>query len=201
MSEKPRTKTQTFDHSMPSISEIQTEIERVRYRKRYWKSLKSILATLITAASVAVLISMLWMPVLEIYGPSMAPTLQEGDIVAAVKNSQFETGDVIAFYYNNKILVKRVMAGPGDWIDLREDGTVYVNGEEIDEPYLQEKAYGNPDIEFPYQVPEGRWFVMGDHRSVSKDSRNSEIGPIAKEDIVGKLVFRLWPNPGTTGAD
>ncbi|UNT97277.1 signal peptidase I [Allobaculum mucilyticum] len=201
MSEKPRTKTQTSDHTMPSISEIQSEIERVRYRKRYWKSLKSILATLITAAAVAVLISMLWMPVLEIYGPSMAPTLQEGDIVAAVKNSQFETGDVVAFYYNNKILVKRVMAGPGDWIDLREDGTVYVNGEEIDEPYLQEKAYGNPDIEFPYQVPEGRWFVMGDHRSVSKDSRNSEIGPIAKEDIVGKLVFRLWPNPGTTGAD
>lgn len=201
MSEKPRTKTQTSDHTMPSISEIQSEIERVRYRKRYWKSLKSILATLITAAAVAVLISMLWMPVLEIYGPSMAPTLQEGDIVAAVKNSQFETGDVVAFYYNNKILVKRVMAGPGDWIDLREDGTVYVNGEEIDEPYLQEKAYGNPDIEFPYQVPKGRWFVMGDHRSVSKDSRNSEIGPIAKEDIVGKLVFRLWPNPGTTGAD
>lgn len=201
MSEKPRTKTQTSDHTMPSISEIQSEIERVRYRKRYWKSLKSILATLITAAAVAVLISMLWMPVLEIYGPSMAPTLQEGDIVAAVKNSQFETGDVVAFYYNNKILVKRVMAGPGDWIDLREDGTVYVNGEEIDEPYLQEKAYGNPDIEFPYQVPEGRWFVMGDHRSVSKDSRNSEIGPIAKEDIVGKIVFRLWPNPGTTGAD
>lgn len=201
MSEKPRTKTQTFDHTMPSISEIQSEIERVRYRKRYWKSLKSILATLITAAAVAVLISMLWMPVLEIYGPSMAPALQEGDIVAAVKNSQFETGDVVAFYYNNKILVKRVMAGPGDWIDLREDGTVYVNGEEIDEPYLQEKAYGNPDIEFPYQVPEGRWFVMGDHRSVSKDSRNSEIGPIAKEDIVGKIVFRLWPNPGTTGAD
>ncbi len=201
MSEKPRTKTQTSDHTMPSISEIQSEIERVRYRKRYWKSLKSILATLITAAAVAVLISMLWMPVLEIYGPSMAPTLQEGDIVAAVKNSQFETGNVVAFYYNNKILVKRVMAGPGDWIDLREDGTVYVNGEEIDEPYLQEKAYGNPDIEFPYQVPEGRWFVMGDHRSVSKDSRNSEIGPIAKEDIVGKLVFRLWPNPGTTGAD
>lgn len=201
MSEKPRTKTQTSDHTMPSISEIQSEIERVRYRKRYWKSLKSILATLITAAAVAVLISMLWMPVLEIYGPSMAPTLQEGDIVAAVKNSQFETGDVVAFYYNNKILVKRVMAGPGDWIDLREDGTVYVNGEEIDEPYLQEKAYGNPDIEFPYQVPEGRWFVMGDHRSVSKDSRNSEIGPIAKEDIVGKLVFRLWSHPGTTGSN
>lgn len=187
------------DPDMPSVSEIQSEIDRVRYRKRYWKSVRGILQTILVAAAVAVLISMLWMPVLEIYGPSMAPSLEEGDIVAAIKNSKFETGDVIAFYYNNKILVKRVMAGPGDWIDIHEDGTVFVNGEEIDEPYLTDKAYGDPDIEFPYQVPEGRWFVLGDHRSISKDSRNAEIGPIASEDIVGRLVFRLWPNPGPAG--
>lgn len=183
------------DRSLPNTEEIREEIRRVRYRSRYLKAIKNIVATLIVAASVAVLISMLWMPVLEIYGPSMAPTLEQGDLVAAFKNSEFQTGDIVAFYYNNQILVKRVIAGPGDWVDIHDDGTVYVNGDPIDEPYLEEKAYGTPDIEFPYQVPEGRWFVMGDHRSVSKDSRNSEIGPIAFEDIVGRLAFRAWPNP------
>lgn len=123
----------------------------------------------------------------------MTPTLSEGNIVATVKTTEFQPGDVIAFYYNNKLLVKRVIAGPGDWVDLADDGTVYVNGKELEEPYLEEKALGETNIDYPYQVPEDRWFVMGDHRSVSLDSRTKAIGPIAEEQIVGKLIWRLWP--------
>ncbi len=123
----------------------------------------------------------------------MSPTLEEGNIVASVKSKEFKTGDVIAFYYNNKILVKRVIAGPGDWVDVEKDGTVIVNGEELEEPYLDEKAYGDTNIELPYQVPDGRWFVMGDHRSVSVDSRNKSIGPVSAEQIVGRLVYKIWP--------
>ena len=110
-----------------------------------------------------------------------------------MKTTEFQPGDVIAFYYNNKLLVKRVIAGPGDWVDLADDGTVYVNGKELEEPYLEEKALGETNIDYPYQVPEDRWFVMGDHRSVSLDSRTKAIGPIAEEQIVGKLIWRLWP--------
>ena len=123
----------------------------------------------------------------------MTPTLEAGDIVLSLKGSDFKTGDVIAFYYNNKILVKRVIAGPGDWVYIDDDGTVFVNGEEIVEPYLQDKALGDTDLEYPYQVPEKRWFVMGDHRSVSMDSRTRAIGPVAEEQIVGKLKARVWP--------
>lgn len=123
----------------------------------------------------------------------MTPTLTEGNIVTSMKTGKFNPGDVIAFYYNNKILVKRVVAGPGDWVDIEKDGTVLVNGEPLDEPYLEEKAYGDTNIDLPYQVPEGRWFVMGDHRSVSIDSRNTSIGTVAGEQIVGKLVWKVWP--------
>ena len=123
----------------------------------------------------------------------MSPTLDEGEIVVAIKNAKFTTGDVLAFYYNNKILVKRVICGPGDWVDLMEDGTVVVNGVIIDEPYLQEKAFGTCDLELPYQVPEGQYFVMGDHRATSIDSRSSLVGCVAKEQIAGRIVMRLWP--------
>ena len=123
----------------------------------------------------------------------MGPNLEEGDIVVSVKSKEYQTGDIIAFYYNNKILVKRVIASAGDWVDIKEDGTVYVNGEELEEPYLSETALGDCDIELPYQVPESRIFVMGDHRSISVDSRSTAVGCIAEEQIVGKLVFRLWP--------
>jgi signal peptidase I len=136
---------------------------------------------------------MLFLPVLRIYGQSMNNTLVSGELVVSLKGASFETGDVVAFYYNNNILVKRVIANPGDWVDMDEDGDVYVNSVLTDEPYLSEKAYGETNIEFPYQVPEGRVFVMGDNRSVSIDSRNTSIGCVAQEQIVGKIVFRVWP--------
>jgi signal peptidase I len=144
-------------------------------------------------AAVAVLVATLWLPVLQIYGTSMAPTLTDGDVVVSLKSGKFNTGDVIAFYYNNKILVKRVIAGPGDWVDIKDDGTVYVNDVELDEPYVVEKALGDCNITLPYQVPESRVFVMGDHRSVSIDSRNTAVGCVSEEQIVGRLVMRLWP--------
>ncbi len=178
---------------VPTLDDVDAELKRVKYRKRYARTLKSTIGILITAAAIAVLVATLWMPVLEVYGSSMAPTLTKGELVASVKTGDFEPGDIIAFYYNNKILVKRVIAGPGDWVDLRQDGTVMVNGEYLDEPYVEELAYGDTDIDLPYQVPDGRWFVMGDHRSVSVDSRNRSVGTIADEQIVGKLVYKVWP--------
>ena len=144
-------------------------------------------------AALAVLVSNLWLPVLQVTGTSMSPTLKEGQVLVASKGSNFKTGEVIAFYYNNKILVKRVICGPGDWIDIDEDGTVYVNNEPLDEPYLQEKALGDCNLTLPMQVPDGRLFVMGDHRSTSVDSRNTAVGCVADEQIVGKIVLRVWP--------
>ena len=158
--------------------------------------LKNALYTLITVSAVSILIAVLLLPVLRIYGTSMTPTLEESDIVLSVKGGKFETGDVIAFYYNNKILVKRVIAQTGDWVNIEDDGTVYVNGEQIDEPYVSAKSLGECDIELPYQVPEGRVFVMGDHRDVSIDSRSTTIGCIAEEQVVGRIIFRIWPFDG-----
>ena len=147
-------------------------------------------------AAVAVLIAVLLLPVLQIYGTSMAPTLDEGNIVLSVKGSRFRTGEVVAFYYNNKILVKRVIANPGEWVDIDKEGNVYVNNVKLEEPYLAEKAFGETNIQLPYQVPDSRIFVMGDNRDVSIDSRNSSVGCIADEQIVGKIVFRIWPLSG-----
>lgn len=177
----------------PDLQEVREELNRVKYQKKYRNTLKSTIYILVIVAAFAILVATLWLPVLEVYGSSMSPTLEEGNIVASVKSKEFKTGDVIAFYYNNKILVKRVIAGPGDWVDVEKDGTVIVNGEELEEPYLDEKAYGDTNIELPYQVPDGRWFVMGDHRSVSVDSRNKSIGPVSAEQIVGRLVYKIWP--------
>ena len=155
--------------------------------------LRSTLYTLITVSAIAVLVATLWLPVLQIYGSSMTPTLQDGEIVFTVKTSSFETGDVISFYYNNKILVKRVIAGPGDWVQIDSQGNVYVNNILLNEPYLTDKALGDCNIELPYQVPDGKVFVMGDHRSTSVDSRNTAVGCVAQEQIVGKILFRVWP--------
>ena len=155
--------------------------------------MRSTIYTLITVAAVAVLVATLWLPVLQIYGSSMTPTLDEGEIVISLKGADFRQGDIVAFYYNNKILVKRIIADPGQWVDIDEDGTVRVDGETLDEPYLTEKAFGGCDIKLPYQVPDGRYFVMGDHRSTSVDSRHSAVGCVADEQIVGRIVFRVWP--------
>lgn len=177
----------------PTTEQLRAELERVRYRSRYHSVLRSTVYTLVTVAATAILVATLWLPVLQIYGSSMTPTLQDGEIIFSVKTSVMEPGDIVAFYYNNKILIKRMICGPGDWINIEEDGTVYVNEIRLDEPYLAEKALGDCNIELPYQVPDGKIFVMGDHRSTSVDSRNTAVGCVAQEQIVGKILFRIWP--------
>ncbi len=178
---------------MPSRTDLEKELHRERYKKRYWQVLRNTIFSLITVAAVAVLIATLLLPVLEIYGTSMAPSLKEGDIVVSVKATDFKQGDIIAFYYNNKILCKRVIGKPGDVINIDKKGNVTVNEKLLDEPYLTEKAFGDCNIELPFQVPENRLFVMGDHRSTSVDSRNTALGCVADEQVVGKIVFRVWP--------
>lgn len=177
----------------PSSSDVEKELKRERYKKKYKSSLKSTFFTLVAVAAIAILVATLWLPVLQIYGSSMTPSLEDGEIVVSAKSREFNTGDIIAFYYNNKILIKRVIATSGQWVDIKQDGTVFVNDNELIEPYLAEKAYGDCDIDLPYQVPENRIFVIGDHRSVSVDSRNSVIGCVSEEEIVGKIIFRVWP--------
>ena len=178
---------------LPTTEELEAQLERERYRFRYFKALRNTVFSLIVVAAVAVLIAMLWMPVLQIYGSSMAPQLTAGNIVLSRKAKDLEPGDVVAFYYNNKVLVKRMIGNPGDWIDIDKDGNVFINGELLEEPYVAEKALGDCDIDLPYQVPENKIFVMGDHRSVSIDSRNSSVGCIETDQVVGKLVFKIWP--------
>ena len=179
--------------SPPTIEQLEVELKREKHRSRYKKTLRSAISTLIVVAAVVILISNLLLPVLRIYGVSMEPTLINGNVVLAVRDGLYDRGDIIAFYYNNKILVKRVIGLPGEWVDIDENGNVSIDGEPIEEPYLSEKAFGICDIELPYQVPDGRYFVLGDHRSVSSDSRNGSVGCITEEQVVGKLVFRLWP--------
>lgn len=177
----------------PQISDIEKELKRERYRQRYKVSLKNTVFTLVTVAAIAVLVATLWLPVLQIYGGSMSPTLEDGQIVVSTTVNKLESGDIIAFYYNNKVLVKRVIAGAGQWVNIDETGNVYINNAFLNEPYLKKRALGNTDIEYPYQVPEGKIFVMGDERETSIDSRTSTVGCIAREEIIGKIVFRVWP--------
>ena len=177
----------------PSVADLEKELYRLNYKKRFRSVLRSTFFTLVVVAAVAVLIATLWMPVLRIYGVSMAPTLDDGSIVVSMKESKFKSGEIVAFYYNNNILVKRVVASAGDWVNIDADGNIYVNDVMLDEPYIEEKSFGDCNIELPYQVPEGRIFVVGDNRSVSIDSRNKAVGCIAEEQLVGKLVFKVWP--------
>ena len=179
--------------TLPTTEDLEKELDRVKYNQRYRLVLKSTVYTLITVAAVAVLVATLWLPVLQIYGSSMTPTLETKDIVLTVKSSDMEQGDIVAFYYNNKILVKRVIAYAGDWVEIDKDGKVFVNSNPLPEPYLTESAYGDTNIKMPYQVPDGKIFVMGDHRATSLDSRNTAVGCVSQEQIVGKIVFRLWP--------
>ncbi len=178
---------------VPDLEQLKAELQRENYKARYRSVLKSTIYTLIVVAAVSVLIATIWMPVLQIYGTSMSPTLDEGDIVVSLKGSEFEPGDLVAFYLGNKILVKRCIAGPGQWVDIDEEGCVYVDGQPLNEPYLTEKSVGDCNIKLPYQVPDSRYFCMGDHRSISVDSRNTAVGCVAEEQIVGKIVFRVWP--------
>ena len=177
----------------PPLKDLEGELQRERYKTRYRRVLRSTVFTLVTVAAVAILVATLWMPVLQIYGASMTPTLTDGDIVISRKVRNLKQGDIVAFYYNNRILVKRYIASAGDWVNIDEDGNVYVNNELLDEPYVEEKALGECNIELPYQVPENRIFVLGDHRSVSVDSRSASVGCVAEDQIVGELVFCVWP--------
>lgn len=178
---------------IPNVEQIQAELNRVKYRSRYRSVLVSTVSIFAVVAAISVLIATIFMPVLQIYGSSMTPTLNEGEVVVTLKNSDFKQGDLIAFYIGNKILVKRCIAGPGQWVSIDEDGNVYVDGTMLSEPYLTEKALGENDLDYPYQVPENRYFCLGDHRLTSVDSRSKEIGCISDEQIVGKIVFRVWP--------
>lgn len=179
--------------SIPSADALEQELKRERYKHRYQKTLMSTVYALITVAAVAVLVATLWMPVLQIYGSSMSPTLEEGDIVVTVKTGELQRSDIVGFYYGNKLLVKRNIASTGSWVDMDESGRIYVDGIALEEPYVDSLSVGNADIEFPYQVPEEKYFLVGDHRSVSVDSRHSVVGCISEEYIVGKIVFRIWP--------
>ncbi len=178
---------------LPTTEVLEEAVRRDRYYHRFRLTVRSTFLSLVVVAAVAVLVAVLFLPILRIYGKSMNGTLDSGDIVVSIKSTNMNTGDVIAFYYNNNILVKRVIANPGDWVDVDKEGNVYVNNAKLEEPYLDEKAYGETNIELPYQVPEGKIFVMGDNRSVSIDSRNTSIGCISEEQIVGKIVYRIWP--------
>ena len=187
MSENKEVKKKAIQR--PPLKDLEGELQRERYKTRYRRVLRSTVFTLITVAAVAILV----MPVLQIYGASMTPTLTDGDIVISRKVRNLKQGDIVAFYYNNRILVKRYIASSGDWVDIDDDGNVYVNNELLDEPYVYEKALGECNIELPYQVPENRIFVLGDHRSVSIDSRSTSVGCVAEDQIVGELVFCVWP--------
>ena len=178
---------------IPDVELLKKELDRVNYKTKYRSVLKSTIFMLVVVAAIAVLVATTWLPVLQIYGSSMTPTLNEGEVVVSVKGSSFEQGDLIAFYYGNKILVKRCIATPGQWVDIDEDGNEYVDVNRLNEPYVKEKAFGDCDIKLPYQVPEDRYFCMGDHRETSVDSRNSSVGCISKEQIIGRIFFRIWP--------
>lgn len=178
---------------LPDSENLTRAVRREKYMHRFRLTVRSTFLSLVVVAAAAVLVAVLLLPILRIYGKSMSGTLNAGDIVVSVKSSRMETGDIVAFYYNNNILVKRVIGHQSDMIDMDNDGTVYVNGIKQEEPYLNERAYGETNIELPYQVPDGKIFVMGDNRATSIDSRNTSIGCVAEEQVVGKIVFRIWP--------
>ena len=188
-----KSKKSQVNQELPRVDELKGELRRERYKRRFRRVLRKTVDALIVVAAIAAIIATLLLPVLEIAGTSMEPTLNDGDIVLLVKTDKLETGDLCAFYYSNKILIKRVIATPGDYLWLEDDGPVFLNGTELQEPYLTEKALGECDISFPYQVPENAFFMMGDQRDTSIDSRSSVIGCISTDHIIGKIVCKFWP--------
>lgn len=177
----------------PSIEDLKKELKRENSKKEYRGVLRNTLIVVVFVAAIAVLISSFFVTVLKVTGDSMTPTMETGQIVIAQNSKEFESGDLLAFYYNNKVLVKRVIGGPGDWVNIDENGMVSVNGVELVEEYASDFSLEPTDITFPYQVPENRWFVLGDHRSVSIDSRSSVVGCVTKEQLIGKVIFRVFP--------
>ncbi|MBQ8474137.1 MAG: signal peptidase I [Clostridia bacterium] len=180
-------------NSLPTVTEINTELKNERNKIRFRRIIKSSLYTLVLVAAIAVLIATLVLPVLQISGTSMEPTLNNGEIVVLLKTNKLERGELCGFSYSNKILIKRVVGLPGDYVTVDEEGFVYINGELLEEPYISDRGLGECDIEFPYQVPENEYFLMGDHRTTSIDSRSSVIGCVPYDQIVGKIFLKVWP--------
>lgn len=181
------------DSDLVSNEEVKEELGRLKERERYLKKVQKTLSILVVVAAISVLVATLWMPVLKIYGSSMDPTLENGQIVVSIKTKKLKSGDVVAFWQGNKLLVKRVIASPGQKVDIDVNGKVFVDGKAISESYLDSESLGNTDIDFPHQVEESRWFCMGDNRESSIDSRSAVIGDVSKEQIEGKVLFSVWP--------
>ena len=183
----------------PEVSQLEAELKHEQHKRKYNSTLRSTVGILLVVAAAAVLLATIFFPVLRIYGTSMKPTVNDGEVVIAFNSRDFKSGSVVALWYGNKLLVKRVIATPGQWVNIDKEGNVYVDGQLLDEPYVTERAFGDCNIELPCQVPDGHYFVLGDRRSVSQDSRNTAVGCIAKEQIVGRLLLRVWPVKTTGG--
>lgn len=176
-----------------TVRQIEGELKRLRRKQNSRRIFRQTIFSLLVVAAVAVLAAMLFFPIFRVTGSSMEPTLQPKEIVVCLKSSRFQSGDLVAFYYNNKVLLKRVIGTAGDTIEIDNSGNVFVNGSQLDEPYITKKSLGQCDIDFPYQVPDNRIFVMGDNRETSVDSRTTAVGCIADEYVIGKVFLRVWP--------